>query len=83
MCQASLLAIVPQHLATERFTQALMEGTSFAGLVVCDCAPPSAAAFTGSAGRRAAAVAYFAVSAPGWARASAQARTFDCAPVFQ
>ena len=62
VCQGSLFGVVAPM--PERFTQALMGGTSFSGLVVSALRVVSKAAFAGSAdGARGGAVAYFAVSA--------------------
>ena len=62
VCQGSLFGVVAPM--PERFTQALMGGTSFSGLVVSATRVVSKAAFAGSAdGARGGAVAYFAVSA--------------------
>ena len=62
VCQGSLFGVV--GTMPERFTQALMGGTSFSGLVVSALRVVSKAAFAGSKeGTRDGAVAYFAVSA--------------------
>lgn len=62
VCQGSLFGVVAPM--PERFTQALMGGTSFSGLVVSTLRVISKAAFAGSDdGLRNGAAAYFAVSA--------------------
>lgn len=62
VCQGSLFGVVGPM--PERFTQALMGGTSFSGLVVSTLRVISKAAFAGSDdGLRNGAAAYFAVSA--------------------
>ena len=82
VCQGSLFGVVAPM--PERFTQALMGGTSFSGLVVSALRVVFKAAFAGSAdGARGGAVAYFAVSALWVGACLGIFAHLERAPVFQ